>query len=299
MDTKRMFRRFLWVLGVGLSVAAVSTAPASDMGMAAANQVSQSSIYDYMDIWLYTHTGSNRGVGGAQHNLCRDSVAALMTSYGLTVTVEPFTYNSVTYHNVVGTKLGSAYPESEYVVGAHYDSVSNAGADDNASGVALVLECARILSQYDSDYTLRFVAFSREEQGLIGSEAYVADHSMDDIRGMYSADMVAYSTLGNTQANVYRRTTSPVANALQTSITLYSNGLTPYNAGWISASDHASFDAGGFDAALLIEYEVWDNPYYHTSQDTFEQSGNLNFPYAVKMTRAMVGCLVEIGRAHV
>jgi hypothetical protein len=265
---------------------------ASPPGQAAADQVSQTSYTAFMNNSLYTHTGHNRGVGGAQHNLARDNIRNLMLSYGLTVTLEPVVYSGTTYYNVVGTQTGTVHPTAEYVIGAHYDSVSNPGADDNASGVALVLEAARILTQYDSEYTIRFIAFDREEQGLYGSNAYIDDHAGDDIRGMISCDMVAYDT-GTNHALVYGHDTSlPLKNALRAAVTEY-GGMTSTDDGWIDASDHAPFDSVGYQAALLIEGEVWDNPYYHTQQDTYEQAGNLNFPYAVKMTRSIVGWLVD------
>ncbi len=288
----RLLVPFLFIATLTASLAA------SDVGMAAADQVNQASYYDFMDLWLYTHAGDNRGTDGAEHDLAMDNIAGFFEDYGLIVTLEPFTYSSTTYYNVVGTKTGTLYPNEEYVLGAHYDSVSNPGADDNASGTALVLEAARIISQYDSDYTIRFVAFSREEQGLIGSSAYVADHAGDNILGMVAADMVAYDP-GTDLARIYRRAVSPVADALADSVDLYGDGLAWMDPGWISASDHASFDAGGYDACLLIESEVWNNPYYHTQQDSFEQLGNLNFPYAVMMTRSAVGWLVDAAGVQV
>jgi acetylornithine deacetylase/succinyl-diaminopimelate desuccinylase-like protein len=154
--------------------------------MAAADEVSEASYRDFLDNWLYTHAGDNRGVGGPEHDLARDNIEDFFLFYGLDVTLEPFQYSGLTYYNVVGTKLGTTFPNQEYIVGAHFDSVSNPGADDNGSGVALVLEAARILTQYDSAYTIRFIAFDREEQGLVGSYAYVSDHIGDDILGMIS-----------------------------------------------------------------------------------------------------------------
>jgi hypothetical protein len=270
----------------------VCPAAASDLGQAAADQVSQDSYIDFMDTWLYTHTGDDRGYG-PEHDLARDNIAFLMESYGLTVTLEPFTHSSSTYFNVVGTKIGTVYPDQEYVIGAHYDSVNNPGADDDASGVALMLEVARIVCQYDSDYTIRFIGFDREEQGLVGSTAYVADHISDDILGMVQADMVAYDP-GTDHARIYGSTDSnPIKASLAAAVSEYGDGLTSADYGWISASNHAPFDYAGFQACLLIEGEVWSNPYYHTQQDSFEQPGNLNFPYAVKMTRSVAGWLVD------
>jgi hypothetical protein len=171
-------------------------AAATDAGMAAANQVSQASYTDFLDNWLYTHAGDDRGFG-PEHDLARDNIEMFFVLYGLDVELHPFQYQSTTYYNVVGTMTGTVHPDQEYIVGAHYDSVNNPGADDDASGTALVLEAARILSQYDSAYTIRFMAFDREEQGLIGSSAYVADHAGADILGMVQADMVAYNTGAN------------------------------------------------------------------------------------------------------
>ncbi|MFH0982293.1 MAG: M28 family peptidase [Planctomycetota bacterium] len=292
MNVVRTLRNGVLAAVLGMILVTVRQAPASEAGLAAADQVSPAGYRDFLDLYLYTHVGDDRGFG-PEHNLARANIVDLMESYGLTVTLEPFLYSSITYYNVVGEQLGTTYPDQFYIVGAHFDSVDNPGADDNASGVALVLEAARILSQYPSDYTIRFIAFDREEQGLYGSEAYVAAHGGDDIRGMISADMVAYDPATN-HANVYGRTASnPIKTALGQAITEYGDGLTYTIGGDTPYSNHAPFESAGFQACLLIEGEMWSNPYYHTQQDSFEQPGNLNFPYAVKMVRSVVGFLVD------
>ncbi len=77
--------------------------------------------------------------------------------------------------NVVGTREGARDAARRVLIGAHYDHIPGcAGADDNASGVAGVLEAARVLSTYDQDRTLVVACWDEEESGLIGSEAYVA-----------------------------------------------------------------------------------------------------------------------------
>ncbi|MCP4248350.1 MAG: Zn-dependent exopeptidase M28 [bacterium] len=292
MDTKRTVRIRIGALAWGLAVCFPVCAWASLEGEFAANQVSQSNYRDILDNWLYTHAGDNRGFG-PEHDLARDNIVALFQSHGLTVALEPFTYQSVTYYNVVATHTGTVYPNQMYVVGAHFDSVNNPGADDDASGVALLLEAARVISQYDSDYTIRYIAFDREEQGLIGSNAYVNNHAGDQILGMVQADMVAYDP-GTDHALIYGRSTSnAIKTALGSAHVTYSGGMTWTDAGWISASDHAPFDAAGYQACLLIEGETWSNPYYHTQQDSVDQPGNINYAYATKMTRSVVGYLVD------
>ncbi|MHC4091004.1 MAG: M28 family metallopeptidase, partial [Planctomycetota bacterium] len=289
---KRTLRSWLLAGALGLIVVAAHSAPASEMGQAAADEVSQSSYTDILVNWLYTHPGDNRGFG-PEHDLAQDNIVFLFESYGLSVALEPFTYSSSTYYNVVATKLGTVFPNQEYVVGAHYDSVDNPGADDDASGVALILEVARVVSQYDSEYTIRFVAFDREEQGLYGSNAYVDDHIGDDILGMIQADMVAYDPSTN-HALIYGSANSlPIKTDLGAAITLYSDGLTYTDDGWNGQSDHAPFDAAGYQACLLIEGEVWNNPYYHTQDDHVQNLGYINYRYATKMTRSVVGFLVD------
>lgn len=146
MSIRQILTRTVWMLAVGLSITVVSAATASDEGQAAADQVSETSYRYFLgdnqgvEGILYTHAGDDRGYG-PEHDLARDNIAAQLESYGLSVVLEPFYYGG-TYYNVVATKLGTVYPDQEYIVGAHYDSVSNPGADDNASGVALVLEAA-------------------------------------------------------------------------------------------------------------------------------------------------------------
>lgn len=279
----------LWLGGLAWAIGVAGITQASDEGMVAANQVSQANYIELMDEWLYTHDGDSRGSSGAEHDLARDNILALFQSYGLSAELEAFSSGE----NVVATQVGTVYPDEEYIIGAHYDSVNNPGADDNASGVALVLEAARVISQYPSDYTIRFIAFDREEAGLIGSSAYVQSHSDDAILGMISADMVAYDPDTN-HANIYGRTASdPIKQQLAAAVEEYGDGLTYTIGGDTPYSNHAPFEQVGLQACLLIEGEVWSNPYYHTQDDSFDTFGYLNFPYATKMTRSMVGWLVD------
>ncbi|MDD4868359.1 MAG: M28 family peptidase, partial [Mycobacterium sp.] len=184
-----MFRRSGWLLTIALAATVAllpAAALASDEGQAAADLVSLASYQGFMNNSLYTHTGQSRGPSGAQHDPARDNIRNLFLSFGLTTTFDTFTYNSQTWENVVAEQTGTLYPNAIYIIGGHYDSASTPGADDNASGVALVLEAARILSQYPSDYTIRYMAFDMEEAGLIGSAHYASTHASEDIRGMIS-----------------------------------------------------------------------------------------------------------------
>ncbi len=298
MATISSLHRFarLAVGGAVLSLAATA-ALASDAGQFAAQQVSQSNYIDLMDNWLYTHNGDDRGFG-PEHDLARANIVTLFQSYGWDVQLHPFNYFGGTYYNVVATRTGVSFPNQEYIVGAHYDSVDNPGADDNASGTALILETARVLGQYESDYTIRLIAFDREEQGLYGSYAYASQHSGDDGLAVISGDMVNTDT-GTGSALTYARSNDTwLINSINQALWDY-GGLTQNYSGWNGQSDHASFDDFGVDSALLIESLVWSNPFYHQQNDSFDTPNYLNFDYATNMTRTIVGWLVDQAVVHV
>jgi len=259
------------------------------------NQVSQSTYRSYLDNLLYAHSGDNRGIGGAQHDLARTNIVSQFVSFGLQTSLDPFPYGGNTYYNVVGVLPGTSRASQYYIVGAHYDSVNNPGADDNASGVAGVLEAARVLSQYDFEASLVFIAFDREEQGLIGSQDYASEHWSDDIRGMISLDMIAYNHLAGNTASIYGRAASlALKQALADAMATYGDGLTATIYGQLDASDHAPFEWQGFHAALLIEGGAWSNPYYHQPTDSVDTPGFIDYLFATRMTRSTVGYLATV-----
>ena len=90
---------------------------------------------------------------------------------------------SIKSANVVAVKNGTS--SQEIIVGAHYDSTdAGPGADDNASGVAVMLEVAKLVHTVKTPYTIRFIAFGAEESGLLGSNAYLNQMSQDEIQNV-------------------------------------------------------------------------------------------------------------------
>ena len=121
------------------------------------------------------------------------------------VTLEEFRLGSTARFNVVAVKPGATRPDELVVFGAHFDSLNkladNArgrapGADDNGTGTAAVLEVARQLKDAPLDRTVRFVLFSGEEQGLIGSKAHAANLKAAgaNVALMVNLDMVGHSS---------------------------------------------------------------------------------------------------------
>ncbi|MHB0960644.1 MAG: M28 family peptidase [Pirellulaceae bacterium] len=282
------------------------------------NQVSQSSYEDIHGNLLYTHLGDNRAVGGPEHDLARDNIYDYFQGLGLTTSLD--TISDVEdvlgdwYHfdpplvNVVGVKPGVTHPDNVYIVGAHYDSVGNPGADDNASGVAAVMEIARVLSAYSFDCTLEFIAFDGEEEGLFGSMHYAEFHTQGkQILGMVSLDMIAFnqSGEGHDAVSLYDSDDQgPIKPNLIEAFAEYGAGLTVVDMGALDLSDHAPFEWFDYDAALVIESAMddplgtWEfkNPYYHTADDAVETPDYIDYEYATNITRAVAGYLAQSAR---
>lgn len=105
----------------------------------------------------------------------------------------PETYNDIDGVNIVATKLGKE-ANRIVVIGAHYDTVNNSpGADDNGTGVAALLELARILGRHSYSKTLVLVAFDMEEIGFAGSIDFVRKLSPDSrVEGAIILETVGY-----------------------------------------------------------------------------------------------------------
>lgn len=127
---------------------------------------------------------------------------------GYAVGLEPFVYDGVTQHNLIAEIPGRRRPHEVIVIGAHYDTVlDSCGADDNASGIAALLEIASIMKHLPLDRTVRFVAFPNEEVPAEISQNMGSYHHAknshergDRIVGMIALEMLGYfSSEPNTQ----------------------------------------------------------------------------------------------------
>jgi hypothetical protein len=246
-----------------------------------------------MEEILYAHDGDNRGFG-PEHDLCRDNIEKMFTHYGLEVTLHPFDWNGNTYFNVIGEIPGTTRPDEIFVVAGHFDSVENPGADDNASAVAALLEIARVVGRWRSEATIRLISFDREEQYLIGSQAYVDDFGAEDFRGVVSLDMIAYSGPDPDKARIHGRPQSdPLKNSLAEAVIDY-GGLQPLVFGELDRTDHAPFEWVGFEGCWLAEYNFIEyNPHYHKPTDSVDTPDYIDYEYGVKITRSVTGWLVD------
>jgi hypothetical protein len=207
--------------------------------------------------------------------------------------------------NIVGIKQGTVYPDSCYtVICAHYDAHagsahidSSPGADDNASGVAAVLEAMRILKNYQFEYNIRFIAFSAEEQGCIGSMFYVwrANQRGDDIQAAFNFDMIGYVDIEPETLDVCGDTLSePLLDYFIACADTYTTLLTEKRLG-ITVGDDMWFSDYGYQSAGLIEDYPITNPFYHTQADTIGAGFN-NLALCTEVIRAGVAALASKSR---
>ena len=214
-----------------------------------------------------------------------------------------FLQNHTTGHapNVIGVKQGQVYPDSIYVIACgHFDAISPQapwiapGADDNGSGTAMVLEAARIMQDYNFEFSMRFIAFSGEEWGLYGSEYYApqARAAGDSILAVFNADMIAYVDAAPESVEVIAKLTNPACGPLADFFIAAADSYTTLQTHkvmttYMPYSDHAPFWDAGYTALLNIEDFPVMNPHYHTTHDTIGAGYNDN------------GFCTEVIKAHV
>lgn len=279
----------------------------------------------------------HRNVNIAHLNVTKDAIAQHFTQLGLQTRQHSFTYQTYIAHNIIGRLPGQEDERSTYIIDAHFDGVAvSPGADDNASGIAGVLEAARILSQYNFAHTVKFIGFDLEEAGLVGSRAYVSQGGMpayDDVKGVFNFEMIGYysaqansqqfpfgfnvlfpnayaqsaadSFRGNFITNVANTNSIPIQQAYDSAAARYVPALkvvsvavagTGSIAPDLRRSDHASFWDEGYRALMLTDGANFRNPNYHTANDTL---GSLNLNFMANVIKATIGAVcMEAGLKH-
>lgn len=187
-------------------------------------------------------------------------------------------YQGGDFRNVIATLHGVDLTSDKlYVVGAHYDSrcyadQSNApGATDNAGGCAIVLEFARIMSQYRFNHTIKFACWNAEEDGVLGSSDYAKYASENSLNiGLYvNFDSSCYDPHNEFVLDtLYDQNSRWVSDLMTQHNSIYCIGLTlTYNAQGCG-SDHRSFWNYGYAAVMTREREYGP---MHTEYDTVDK----------------------------
>src|SRR5215210_1816757 len=206
---------------------------------------------------------------------------------GIPARIIEFTLDDRRGFNVEATLRGSE-GEKHLWVTAHLDSVYNAGASDDASGLVSILLTARALKQIEPKHTIHFVAYDLEEIGLYGSSRYV-NSAVSDVReregegaiiGNINSDMVGYdegefeAVMGScNQAGPLDEAVMRASEVIDSPLDLKDDCL--------ARSDHQNFWDAGFPALILTDGTKYDAyPWYHKSGDTVDK---LNIPYLRSM----------------
>jgi hypothetical protein len=205
-----------------------------------------------------------------------------------------------------------------FIVCAHYDTqavrepnwnplTSTApGANDNGTGVAAMLEIAYLLSRYEYEHEIRFIAFGGEELGFLGSRHYVreafttsgndeTDAIREKIIGVFNLDMLGFNWKTDLVEIITNNDSAWIGRALIIANTWYNVGLKVRRTQdeFVDISSHKSFWDGDYNAVTLTESSTpWRdsqnydaNPFYHTSHDTADK---VNFGLVRKVTQLVL-----------
>lgn len=195
-------------------------------------------------------------------------------------------------YNIIVTKTGTTYPDTYLIVDGHYDTENGPGVNDNGSGTAIVLEVARMMANVETAYSIKFIHFTIEELGLIGSSHYVENTVIPedmDIRLVFNNDEVG-GVAGevNNTITCERDESSPTSNnaasaaftdTLASLTEMYSNLNTQIS--YAYGSDYVPFMLNGYVVTGL--YETNESPYPHTINDNLS---NLDPEYVFEVTKA-------------
>ncbi len=237
----------------------------------------------------------------------RDAARYLATEFsrcGWTTTRQPFRAWGKTYRNILAVKQPSGRVARDrrapILIGAHYDTVAGSpGADDNASALAVLLEVACAFRRAGMARPVWLAAFCLEEQGLLGSRAFVSQirQAGQELAGAIILECVGYASrepgsqrippgvpiavptvgdflgiIGNeasrSLAAAVERSARQVLPRLPTVVLAVPAGgeMLPD----VRRSDHAAFWDEGYPAVMLTDTADFRNPHYHQPTDTIE-----------------------------
>jgi Zn-dependent M28 family amino/carboxypeptidase len=240
------------------------------------------------------------------------------------VSTQEYVVENKTVKNIEARLMGRTLPGEIVIVGAHYDSVAGSpGANDNATGVAALLEIARFLTSTQPARSVRFVAFVNEESPFfftrdMGSRRYAswARAQGENIVAMLSLETIGYyaDTKGSQRypfvfrffypdvgnfvgfvGNLASRALVQQCIASFRSHTFFpSEGLAaPWWIPGISWSDHSSFWREGYPAIMVTDTAPFRYPHYHTKTDTPEQ---IDFDRLARVVSGLARVTLDVAR---
>lgn len=254
-----------------------------------------------------------------------DYIERTLSDFGYKVKMQEFKVEDKIVKNLEVEIIGTSLPEEIVLIGAHYDSViGSPGANDNASGVAALLEIARLFAKEKPSRTIRFVAFVNEEPPFfqtkdMGSRVYA---SRSRQRGEHITAMISLETIGyysdsagsqdypfpfslfypNTGnfigfvSNISsRELVRKAISIFRTHTAFPSEGIAAPK--WIPGidwSDHWSFWKEGYSAIMITDTALFRYKHYHTEQDTPEK---IDYVHMARVVEGIIRLVRELS-AH-
>ena len=274
----------------------------------------------------------HRTSGTEQLLATQNLIRARFQEYGIEMREDSFSYGP-TYEaiNFIGSHLGCGQNDKAWLIGGHYDTIDHSpGADDNGSAIAGMLEAARVLSQYQFEKRISFVAWDLEEEGLVGSNHFVEnlDTTFGSIEGYLNYEMIGYysdrpntqslptgfnqlfpeqeqaiaddqfrgnfiSNVGNTQNS------TEIMNRFESAAAAYVSDLKVISLAApgtgaivpdLRRSDHTPFWLADIPALMITDGANFRNPNYHSEKDVLD---SLDFTFMSQVVQASVATLAQ------
>ncbi|HHJ17684.1 MAG TPA: M20/M25/M40 family metallo-hydrolase [Gammaproteobacteria bacterium] len=314
-----MYRYLAFLLtAVVIATGCTDNRPQQDVAALVA-RVEQARLSDHIVALLKQGPRTRTNVAAMQHSVAY--ISSQLTQYGYRPYTETLAAGGV---NILAERRGTGTPRRVLELAAHYDTRADTpGADDNASGVAALLEVARLLAQAQPHYTVRFCFFDHEEDGLAGSRHHVQliRARNEPLLGAIVLEMVGYATeqprsqgtplrvpllfspptTGNFIAVAGNIPSGGLGNRFERAADVYVPALPYFSANRLAGflkdalrSDHSAYWDSGYRAIMLTDTADFRNPHYHQPSDTLE---TLNLAFLQNVTRAVLASLLVDGVA--
>lgn len=291
-------------------------------------QVNADSLRKYVEMVYGIRNHKNKKARAHLENT-RVSLERVFRQWLPDVYIQDSTIDKMYIRNIIGKKPGAGDQSAVYMLGAHYDTVEKSpGADDNASGVAGMLEVIRVLSGHSFQHSVQFIAFDLEEAGTYGSSLFVYDGGIgkdQSVKGMINFDMIGYfdetpnsqkvapqykelfpdayqavtadGSRGNFVLNVGIESSEPLSRQFDAAAKRYVPELKVVRlalkgkgetAGRLGASDHYPFWDRNLPAISIGDGTDSRNPNYHGAGDTPDK---INYQFMSQIVKATAATL--------
>ncbi len=255
-------------------------------------------------------------------NQSADYITQQLDGLGLEIEFQEYKLYDKTARNIIARKTGREKPDEVIIVGAHYDTCFNPGANDNASGIAVLLELAGRLGVQALRRSVKFIAFTNEEPPFfktrdMGSYRYArrAKDEGENIRLALILESVGYysdrsfsqrypvlvgpffphranfiAVVGNLRNREQVRECAELLRK-NSALPVYSATLPDF-VGGIDFSDHWSFWQMGFPAVMISDTAFYRSRHYHRNSDTFEK---LDYARMALLVDGLEKAIIELG----